>query len=71
MVTKHRKVTAASLSACEHSSLKVLHICPRGVSTILVVVHERTYGFRPDSRPILLAQQYGMGAISETCGYPG
>ena len=69
MVKKHQKVTAASISACEHSSLKVLHVCPKGFSTIFVIVDGRTYGYRLNSRPILLAQQYGMGAISQTCGY--
>lgn len=69
MVKKHQKVTAASISACEHSSLKVLHVCPKGSSTIFVIVDGRTYGCRLNSRPILLAKQYGMGAISQTCGY--
>ena len=69
MVTKHQKVSAASISACEHSSLKVLHVCPKGFSTIFVIVNNRTYGYRLNSRPILLAKQYGMGAVTETCGY--
>jgi hypothetical protein len=70
MVTRHQKVTAASISACKQSSLKVLHVCPKGISTIFVIVHDRTYGYRLNSRPILLAKQYGMGTISQTCGYP-
>lgn len=69
MVTKHQNVNAASISACEHSSLKVLHVCPKGLRTVFVVIHGRTYGYRLHSHPILLAKQYGMGAISHTCGY--
>lgn len=68
MVTEDQRVTTAAISACEHSPLKVLQVCPKGVSTVLVVVHGRTYGFRLGSRPILLARQYGMGTISQTCG---
>ena len=69
MVAKHQKVTAAAISACEHSSLKVLHVCPKDFRTIFVIVNDRTYGYRINVRPILLAKQYGMGAISQTCGY--
>jgi hypothetical protein len=47
----------------------VTHLCPKGSSTIFVVRNERTYALRVDQKPIILAKQYGMGAITEACGY--
>jgi hypothetical protein len=67
-VAKNAKVTKSVVNACEGSSLKVTHLCPKGSSTIFVIVHYRTYALRIGHKPERLAKQFGMGAISEACG---
>lgn len=69
-VLVHRlNVTRSTISECDASSLRVTHLCPKGSSTIFVVRNKRTYVLRVDQRPITLAKQFGMGAITEVCGY--
>jgi hypothetical protein len=62
-------VTKSAVSACEASFLKVTHPCPKGSSTIFVIVHHRTYALRIGHTPERLAKQFGMGAISQACGH--
>jgi hypothetical protein len=50
--------------------LKVTHPCPRGSSTIFVVVHNRSYALRVGHSPERLAKRYGMGTITLVCGIP-
>jgi hypothetical protein len=69
VLVHHLKVTKSTISECNASSLRVTHVCPKGSSTIFVVRNERTYALRVGQKPIALATQYGMGAITEACGY--
>jgi hypothetical protein len=68
--TGHKKVTKGEVITCNSSSLKVTHPCPKGSSTIFVVVHNRTYSLRVGRSPQRLAKQYGMGTITQVCGIP-
>jgi hypothetical protein len=65
----HLNVTKSTISECNASSLRVTHLCPKGSSTIFVLRNRRTYVLRVDQKPITLAKQYGMGTITEACGY--
>ena len=68
--TGHKKVTKGEVTTCNSSTLKVTHPCPTGSSTIFVVVHNRTYALRVGHSPERLAKQYGMGTITQACGFP-
>ena len=68
-LAKNTQVTKSTISACETSTVKVVHPCPKGSSTIFVVVHKRTYALRAGHKPERLAKQFGMGTISQACGY--
>lgn len=67
-VTGHQKVSKNQVASCNASSLKVTHPCPKGSSTIFVIVHSRTYALRVGHFPQRLAKQYGMGTITQACG---
>jgi len=69
VVTNHVKVSKSTISACRGSSLKVSYLCPKGSSTIFVVSHQRTYALHVGRKPVRLAKQYGMGAITQACGF--
>lgn len=64
----HQKVTKSEVASCSASSLKVTHPCPKGSSTIFVVVRNRTFALRVGQTPQRLAKQYGMGTITQACG---
>jgi hypothetical protein len=68
--TGHKKVTKTEVTTCTSSSLKVKHLCPKGSSTVFVNIHDRTYVLRVGHSPERLAKQYGMGTITQACGYP-
>lgn len=67
--TGHKKVTKIEVTTCTSSSLKVRHLCPKGSMTIFVDLHDRTYALRVGRSPERLAKQYGMGTITQVCGY--
>ena len=69
VLVQRLNVTKSTISECNASSLRVTHLCPKGSSTIFVVRNKRTYALRVDQKPITLAKQYGMGAITQACGY--
>jgi len=68
-LSKHGTITKSSLAACTASSLVVSHPCPQGSSTIFVLQRGTTYALRVGHKPLRLAKQYGMGAITQACGY--
>ena len=68
-VVKRTKVTMSAIRVCEGSSVKVSHPCPKGSSTIFVVVHHQNYALRVGHKPEHLAKQFGMGTISQSCGH--
>lgn len=67
--TGHKKVTKSEVTTCASSSLKVRHLCPKGSTTIFVGLHDRTYALRVGHTPERLPKQYGMGTITQVCGY--
>ena len=69
-VTGHQTISKNQVASCNASSLRVTHPCPKGSSTIFVVVHNRTYALRVGHSPERLAKQYGMGTITQACGIP-
>jgi hypothetical protein len=68
--TGHKNVTKGQITACNSSSLTVTHPCPKGSSTVFVVIRGRTYALRVGHSPERLAQQYGIGTITQACGTP-
>jgi hypothetical protein len=66
----HKEVTKDQITACNSSSLRVTHPCPKGSSSVFVVIHGRTYVLRVGHSPDRLAHQYGMGTITQACGIP-
>ena len=67
-VVNNTKVTKSSIRVCEASSVKLTHPCPKGSSTIFVVVHHKNYALRMGHKPVHLAKQIGPGVISQACG---
>ena len=68
-LSKRQTVTKSVLAACSASSLVVRHPCPKGSSTIFVVRRGTTYALRVGHKPLQLPKQYGMGTITQACGY--
>jgi hypothetical protein len=61
-------VTSASVQSCLSGRLTLRHLCPPPSSKIFVIWRGRTYVLSEGKKPSELPQQYGTGAITQSCG---
>ena len=66
-VSSHSTVTKSEVSACDRSSLKVTHPCPKG-STIFVVRKGTTYALRSGAKPTRLPKHASLALLNKACG---